>query len=85
MWLFEGKLKVKTAHFQLSYVSQKRTCVRYLISCYKPRLLGPYCKLWIPVFFPYNLCPAHFTHGSEIEGEKTWSITYGMDLELGWP
>ena len=28
MWLCEGKLKVKTAHFRLPSASQKRACLR---------------------------------------------------------
>ena len=30
MWLCEGKLKVKTAHFRLPFASQKRACLRWL-------------------------------------------------------
>ena len=33
MWLSEGKLKVKIAHFRLPSASQKRACLSSLISC----------------------------------------------------
>ena len=33
MWLCEGKLKVKTAHFQLPSASQKRACLSSLLYC----------------------------------------------------
>ena len=31
MWLCEGKLKVKTAHFRLPSASQKRACLSFLL------------------------------------------------------
>ena len=36
-----------------------------------------------PRFFPYDLWPARLMLGPQIKGEKTWSVTYGTDLELG--
>ena len=36
MWLCEGKLKVKTAHFRLSSASQKRSCLSSLIRPFVP-------------------------------------------------
>ena len=32
MWLCEGKLKVKIAHFRLPSVTQKRACCKLLIT-----------------------------------------------------
>ena len=43
---------------------------RDIINILLTSFLGQYCKLWILVFFPY-------------EGEKTRSVTYDTDLELG--
>ena len=34
-------------------------------------------------FSPYDLWPACFALGPEIEGQKTRSVTYGTDLKLG--
>ena len=34
-------------------------------------------------FFPFDLWPARFAFGPQIDGEKTRSVTYSTALELG--
>ncbi len=66
MWLCEGKLKVKTAHFRLPSASQKRACLSSRIfttfTCERPnRLLKALSRrVWEFGLFPKKTCLEFF-------------------------
>ena len=61
-----------------------KVCLNWnLLPLFDPRgVTSLYCKLQSVVFFHSDLWAWRLGH--ESKHEKTWSVTYNMDLELGW-
>ena len=61
-----------------------KVCLNWnLLPLFDPRgVTSQYCKLQSVVFFPLWFVGLAF--GPRIQAQKTWSVTYNMDLEPGW-